>query len=387
VRPRRGIVPTLRRQAIRVQLPLVLVAIPGLLALHATWIPAVVASTLAEGADADRRDAITAGARAALVVAVALVAAAAAAAALLLRGTIRAVVEHIHAVTEAIARGEFTGRVASRRQDELGKLAHSIDSMAERLERLEHARRRMLACVSHELRTPLTIVQGHAFSLARTEAVASRTERLELIQHEAARLAALVDELVEASSIHAGGMRIRPEAGDLVELVGAQVARHAELAAARHVAIELRCVRHRVPAAVDPERFDRLVGNLLANAVRHAPRGSTVGVGVDERRDGSRVVEVTNPCGPFPEELARRVFEPFVQGEHRRGGVGLGLTIAHGIASAHGGRLELDVDAAMRGTARFRLVLPAPAPTLDARSVRTRRVGAARRIAPAAEPC
>jgi signal transduction histidine kinase len=356
------LVSALNRAAIRVQLPMVLVAVPILAALHGWWIaPIIVDSILAEQPVATVDAAIVA-ARVVVFVVGLVVTIACAAAAMLLRGSIRHAVEQLQAATEAVARGDLQHRIRSTRSDELGRLAGAIDVMAERLERLEQSRRRTLACVSHELRTPLTIIQGHAYTLARTEQDPARADRLGLVQQEAMRLARLVDDLVHASSLHAGSARLAIERCDLAAIVERQAGRFAEEARERDVTISLSTSRGRILADADPVRFEQVMSNLLSNAVRHAVRGSVVELRVSAARgaDTPHSIVVTNRCRPLDPSIAEQVFEPFVQGDARSGSVGLGLTIVHALVAAHGGSIGLDVDAASSGTARFTILLPAP---------------------------
>jgi signal transduction histidine kinase len=381
---RRGMGPVLERlhgAAIRVQVPIVLAAIPLAAALHGYAIaPHVVERALGEQDVAVVAAASDAVRRAVLAV-VAVVAATTAAAALLLRGSIRAVVDELQVATIAIAHGDLRHRLRSRRRDELGRLGGSIDTLAERLERLEQARRRMLACVSHELRTPLTIIQGHAFTLARDEPDEARRARLELIQDESVRLAGLVAELIDASSLHAGGVRLDIGRRDLVEVAREQAARFDDAAASRGVSIRLAGTRHAVHADVDAARIGQALANLLANAVRHASPGSVVVVDVDAGRgsDAPRRMLVSNDGDPIESGVAARIFEPFVQGRAQVGSVGLGLAITHAIVEAHGGRITLDADRARTGRVCFELALPAPAPTSS--SVPMKRAIAVRRAA------
>ncbi len=348
---RRSVLDRLHGAAIRVQLPVVLAAIPVTTATYG-----LVAVSYSTGVAVSL-----------LVTSVAL---ATTASGMLLRGSLRSTVEQLQLATDAIASGDFRHRVDSGRSDELGALAASIDVMAERLERLEQARRRMLACVSHELRTPLTIIQGHAFTLARHEEDVVRLERLEMMQAEATRLAGLVGDLVEAASLHAGGVRLRPEACDLGDLVASEVDRFLEEAAQRDVRITLVTPAYGVPVEVDPGRIGQSVANLLANAVRHADVGSEVAVHVDGRRGGARSITVTNRCEPIPDDVADQLFEPFVQASARSGSVGLGLAIVRAIVVAHGGSVRLDRAAAAGGTATFTLELPAPHRAARLRSAR-----------------
>lgn len=352
----------LNHAAINVQLPLVMVLIPVTTAL--------LGITLMAFADDFIRDGQAAGSERAVVAAVGLiivflllgVVASTVSAAMLLRGSIRAAVEQLHGATEAIAHGDFQHRITSARRDELGRLARSIDTMAERLERLDQARRRTLACVSHELRTPLTIIRGHAYTLARTEQVSARRDRLELVQGETVRLADLIEDLVEASTLYSGSARLATEPRDLVDLVRATVTRFDDRARERDIQLELTTARPTVPANVDPGRLDQMLANLLVNAIRHTEAGSIVRISVSlDSPDEHPVIAVVN-LGCIEPGLAETIFEPFVQGEHRAGRIGLGLTITHALAAAHGGMLQLARTGMSDGEVEFRIVLPALLP-------------------------
>lgn len=210
-----GVFRRLHDATLRVQVPLVLGAVPLAACLYGVAVAPVVVEVAMDDAATSDRDAALEAMRLVVGMIVACVGVATAGAALLLRGSVRAVVERMRDATAAIARGEFTHRIGGGRSDELGSLATSIDTMAERLERLEHARRRLLACVSHELRTPLTIIRGYAYSLARSEPDPVRRDRLEMVEAEAARLGELIEDLMDASSLHAGSVRLRVERCDL----------------------------------------------------------------------------------------------------------------------------------------------------------------------------
>jgi signal transduction histidine kinase len=346
---------------------LVLATVPIVVGLFGTTFARVAVAVALDGQELAIIDGVTQATRVAVGLTVACAAMASFGAALLLRGSIRAGVEELQAATAAIAAGEFDHRVArSDRRDELGHLADAIDAMASRLQHLEQARRRLLACVSHELRTPLTIVRGHAFTLARSEAEPARRSRFGLIEAEAARLAGLMDDLVDAASLHAGGVRLRRERCDLLGLVEAACGRFQAAAAEAEVGIRISAEGRRHDVDVDPLRLDQVLANLLANAVRHAPGGTTIEVRVVHGAGDRRIVEVSNRASEIPASLAERLFEPFVQHGEQSGRVGLGMGIARDLIEAHGGALLL-VARGCEGWFTLRFDLPAPGrlPPLD----------------------
>jgi signal transduction histidine kinase len=266
-------------------------------------------------------------------------------AAALLRSSIGDTIREMQRATAAIAGGGFDHRVNSARTDELGALAGSIDAMAARLAELERSRQRFLASVSHELRTPLTVIRGQAFTMARGETDARRLERLELIDGEVERLAGLIDDLLTASTLRAATVRLDASAGEVGELVAAAGERFLAEAADRGLVLEIDVERTGgAGVRVDSSRVHQVIGNLLANALRHAPRGSRVLLGA-RVRGGGRTPSVriaignAGPC--IPREQQEWIFEPFAQGEHPTGRVGLGLSIARDLVRAHGSELSV----------------------------------------------
>lgn len=299
-------------------------------------------------------------------------------AAALLRTSLRSTVDSIRAATEAIASGDFAHRIASPRADELGDLARAVDTTAVRLHRLEQARRQMLACVSHELRTPLTIARNMAFTLGKRSPDPARADQFAQLDEELERLGALIGDLVDAASVHAGGVRLARERTDLVELVRDAAERFRVQAEARDVRVVVRSERvdrRRGVVDVDVDRVQQVLGNLLANAVRHCHVGSVVDVTIrsGERDGGQHEVLVANAGERIPDVVARSIFEPFFQHGPRTGRVGLGLAIARDLAEAHGGSLELDArlsEAACGACFALRLPAAAPTPRVDAHIAR-----------------
>lgn len=227
------------------------------------------------------------------------------------------------------------------RHDELGELAATFDSLLARLEAAFDSQRRFVANASHELRTPITLERtlvevALADPDVSTESLRRVCERVVASTEEQERL---LDALLTLARSEAG-----VGAGESVDLVavvaGALLAREDRL---NGIGVE----RSLQPATVlgDPELLERLVGNLVENAIVHNGGESPwIRVSTAESGDGA-VLRVANSGEPIPDDRVEELFEPFRRGAGERlgsagDGLGLGLSIVRAIADAHGVRID-----------------------------------------------
>jgi len=212
------------------------------------------------------------------------------------------------------------------------KAALAVES--ERLSRV------LLDTVSHELRTPLTAVTGAISALcddSLAENAAARRDMLTGALGSADRLNAVVDDLLSASRIGSGMLRLRLEAVDPGEIASAAVSMAAPDTAGRTV--ELSVGEAADPVVVDLELVARLAANLLRNACRYSRRGGAVRLSVSAE-GGALRVEVADEGPGMKLEPGVPPFRKFSRGRGAAGGgLGLGLAICEGVAAAHGGRL------------------------------------------------
>jgi two-component system phosphate regulon sensor histidine kinase PhoR len=242
-----------------------------------------------------------------------------------------------------------------------------------RLRRLESLRSEFVANVSHELRTPITAIKGYVETLLQvgTEDRVQLQRFLEIVQRNAQRLSALVEDLLDLASLEQAGADAKPrleaasiDAALLVQEVREQLTPAAEarrVAIEAHVPAELRVVAHRL-------LVEQALMNLVSNAIRYSPEGGTVEISVRTRVDGPAQAFVefaVRDCGPGIAPVHHeRIFERFYRVDRARsraqGGTGLGLAIVKHIAQLHGGRVELD--SAIGEGSVFRFLVPHPAP-------------------------
>jgi signal transduction histidine kinase len=255
---------------------------------------------------------------------------------------------------ERIAQGDLAHRVSVRSRDEIGKLAQAFNRMAEALQRSEAARRQLLADLAHELRTPLSVIRGNLEALL-DGAFPLTPESLTPVYEETLHLGELVEDLRTLTLAETGHLPLEKERVELGELVEGVVEAVRPLSAEEGVEIKTEC-EPGLWVLVDPRRIRQVLGNLLSNAIRYSPPGSTITVSAF-RQGGEIWVSVQDQGPGIPEEDLPHIFERFYKADKSRaeGGTGLGLAIAKEIVQAHGGRIWAE----NRGGARFTFALPA----------------------------
>lgn len=261
-------------------------------------------------------------------------------AAALVHARIDSRLRRIYDATAALADGSFDHRIGGSGSRGFPRLAASVDRMAERLRLLEQSRQRLLATVSHELRTPLTVIRGEAFTLSRAEHDDRRRARFGLIDSEAERLAQLIDDLLSAATLRATRVVLHKEHEHPLSLMDDAVERFSTEAERRKVELATH-VAPGVPAvSVDRSRFEQIIGNLVSNALSHAPPESQIKIAVTRRASTVRF-SIENAGAEIAPHHIKSIFEPFMQGASPTGTVGLGLAIARDLVRAHGGDLAV----------------------------------------------
>jgi two-component system sensor histidine kinase CpxA len=235
----------------------------------------------------------------------------------------------------SVGRGDFSARVGLNRRDEFGRLGRAFDDMAERIETLLQAERRLLADISHELRSPLARLSV-AVELARS--AEDPEPALNRIQKESERLNDLVGELLEVTRAEGDPSSRRREPFCLDDILR-EIADDASLEAeARGCFVRLE-TPDRTPFEGDPELMRRAVENVVRNAIRYAPEGTAVEISLT-----GRTIRVRDYGPGVPEESLTRIFDAFYRVETDRdrasGGAGLGLAIARRAVEIHGGALH-----------------------------------------------
>jgi signal transduction histidine kinase len=253
-----------------------------------------------------------------------------------------------------IAERHLDARVPVTGQDELAELGDMFNKMAAQLETAERQqreldilRRRLVAWVGHDLRTPLTSIRVVVEALADgvVEDPATVERYLQTAQHYIRSLSRPLDDLFDITQIEAGGMKLERHSSSIRDLISDTIEAFSTLASRQGVQLEGSTDAEVDPVFVDLPKIERVLANLINNALQHTPAGGVVHVSASEVSEGVRVEVRDTGEGIRGEDLSR-VFERFYRGEEDRrrndGGAGLGLAIARGIVEAHGGAIGIE---------------------------------------------
>ncbi|MDP1849262.1 MAG: HAMP domain-containing sensor histidine kinase [Solirubrobacteraceae bacterium] len=269
-------------------------------------------------------------------------------------------VDAVRRTLAAVGQGRRDVATELAGQDELARLGADVDAMVARLASEERARRGLIASVSHDLRTPLTSLRllVDAIDDDLVTDPATRRDYLRRISTNVHALSSLIEDLFELSRLEAGDIRWSMEhvmLGELVQETIEAMRPHAEAGA---VAVRAELAPRLAATRANPEQIQRVLFNLIQNAIRHTPADGSVVVRAAPATEDAIEVEIADTGPGIAGDDRERVFEPFFQGggdgARPDAGAGLGLAISRAIIEAHGGRIWL-ADAERGTCVRFRL--------------------------------
>jgi two-component system sensor histidine kinase KdpD len=278
------------------------------------------------------------------------------------RATLEAVGAHVGIALE-------NARLVSRQRRFADELAQRVAEARRELEELDRAKSAFVAIASHELRTPLTALQGFSEILAVRRLPPEEVARLaSVMRREAKRLGRIVSDLLDLSRIERG---LEPALCRIPVKIDAVIQATAEIfrqGSATHL-IMTECEPALPIVEADPDALERVLTNLISNAIKYSPTGSTVCVGARAAAEGV-AIEVADAGRGIPAESLSRVFEPYYRVPDAAGaarGTGIGLAVVKALVEAHGGTVHVESAPAL-GTC-VTVVLP-PAASLTPRAAR-----------------
>jgi signal transduction histidine kinase len=258
-------------------------------------------------------------------------------AALLVARSIADSIDRVREASVELAHGNLDARAPEEGPAEVAELAVAFNEMGANLRRLFDTRRELVAWASHDLRTPLASMQ--AMLEALEDGLGAPEEYVPILREQVRVLSALVDDLFELARIDAGALTLELERLPVAPVVSSSLRGVEAEARSRHVRLAAD-VDDDVTARFAPDKVERVLMNLLTNALRHTPSDGAVAVRVEPHADEIHVA-VEDTGEGLDEEARERMFERFWRADAARSarGAGLGLAIARGLVEAHGGRI------------------------------------------------
>ena len=248
-------------------------------------------------------------------------------------------IDRLRAAAREFASGDLSARTTVEGPTELSELGLAFNEMASQLAALFDSRSELVAWASHDLRTPIASMR--AMLEALEDGIAEPGEYLPALRTQVRTLETLVDDLFELARIDAGALSLDIREVELSSLVRSCVDGLRPEAAAAGIQLDAS-VREPARARCAPEKVERVLRNLVANALRHTPQNGSVVVSIAQE-NGHVEVAVEDTGEGLTREVRARMFDHFYRGDPARersnAGSGLGLTIARGLIEAQGGRM------------------------------------------------
>jgi len=266
-------------------------------------------------------------------------------------GSIVKPIRQISGITRKFAMGDFSVRIQSNTDDEIGELCSSINHMADELSSAEAMKNEFISSVSHELRTPLTAIKGWAETLMVDggENPDTMKKGVGVIVNETERLSQMVEELLDFSRMQNGHFTLQNATLDILAELGDAVLIYSDKARREQIQI-IYDEPEMLPFVYgDKNRIRQVFINVIDNAVKYSEPGDTVTIKAREK-DGKIVVSVKDTgCGIKESDLAK-VKTKFYKANHTRRGSGIGLAVADEIIAMHGGKLDIFSSGEGKGT-------------------------------------
>ena len=248
-------------------------------------------------------------------------------------------------ITVKYAAGDFSSRVNVETGDEVGELGRAFNRMADSLEQVEQLRKNMVADVAHELRTPLTNLCGY-FEAFNDQVLPPTPETLQMLHQESLHLMHLVDGLQQLAKADAAKVVLQRTSISLQEEISQVLKLYEHRFLEKGIEVEFDCQPGKSIVA-DRDKLLQVLRNLIDNCWAHTPAKGWVRVTVSEVEEGMKITCSNSGPGVSNEDLPY-IFERFFRTDRsrtrKRGGFGIGLSIARQLVEAHGGRIGAESD-------------------------------------------
>ncbi|MDX9953412.1 MAG: HAMP domain-containing sensor histidine kinase, partial [Anaerolineae bacterium] len=265
--------------------------------------------------------------------------------------------------TEAIVRmtqGQRLEQLAEQGPSEYRLLVRAFNALSTQLQSLEKARLRLLANLVHEIGRPLGALRSaiQALAAGATEDTTLREELLNGMEAEVTRMRHLLDDLTQLYGQALGPLELDRSPTEISSWLNQTLSPWREAALGKDLRWQISLAPDLPTLSIDPDRLAQALGNIVSNAIKYTPSGGTIAVSAAVSADTLQIAVQDSGPGIAPEEQLR-IFEPFYRGPTSRRfpqGMGLGLTIARDLITAHNGRIE--VESVPGNGSCFRILLP-----------------------------
>ena len=262
---------------------------------------------------------------------------------IMLAGLLLKPIHRLSKASQALAKGDLQQRVPVTSQDELGQLTETFNQMSSDLVRSDQQRKRLTADITHDLSTPLQVISGYV-EMMEESGKAPTPERIDIIKTEIGYLSRLVGDLSMLTQVEANGLTIEPNPLQPNRLLQNVYMAYEPIAARQGIKLLLDIQEDCPLIMVDEGRMERVIKNLVENALRYTPQDGTIELAV--RFEDEVVLSVTDSGSGIDAEDLPYVFDRFYRADKARGGnsgkMGLGLAICKALVTAQGGRIRAE---------------------------------------------
>lgn len=255
--------------------------------------------------------------------------------------------------------GNLSVRVADYPDDEIGRLAHTFNEMAESIEKEDEKKKEFLANVSHELRTPLSYIKGYTEAIQTGVAPPEEKEKYNrIILREAKRMERLVEDLLDLAKFESKEFSLKKLPVPIAQIIEESIEKVKQRVLQKGIHLEFR-LNYDLIAEVDEERLEQMLLNLLDNAIRHTEKGGTITVSLTLKDQAFGLITIADTGHGIPAEDLNKITERFYRVNKARtrkeGGTGLGLPIVESLAKLHGGTFHIESEIGKGTTASISL--------------------------------
>ena len=239
-----------------------------------------------------------------------------------------------------VATGDFSHRVSTKTDDEIGEVSVAFNTMAEQLETKEKSRRQLLADIAHELRNPLSIIQGNLEAWL-DGVITPAPDQVASVYDETVLLARLVTDLRDLSLAEAGQLKLYQKPTELGEFIFAEIASVQARCQEKQISISAELPTKLPLVLIDKDRIRQVLHNLVDNALRYTTAGGIIEIGADYDKPGWVTVSVSDTGAGITRKDLPYVFDHFYKADRSRqrghGGAGIGLAMVKRVVELHGG--------------------------------------------------